>query len=70
MKEYYTVFPHDEMINGSVRHDYGINVRDYIAIQAMKAIISNTSYVPEYSASEVAHLAYDYADEMIKRSEI
>ena len=45
-----------------------ITVRDYIAIQAMQSMISNTSFVPEYSASEVACVAYGYADEMIKKS--
>ena len=70
MKEYYTVFPHDEMINGSIRHDYGINVRDYIAIKAMQGILANPNLVPPYVVKDVVKKAYDYADEMIKYSEV
>ena len=69
MKEYYTVFPHDEMINGSIRHDYGINVRDYIAIKAMQGILSNPNLVPPYMTKDIVKKAYNCADDMIKYSE-
>ena len=70
MKEYYTVFPHDEMINGSVRHDYGINVRDYIAIKAMQGILSNPNLIPNYNFIGIAEQCYKISDAMIEQSEI
>ena len=73
MKEYDTIFPHEEMINGSIRHDYGINVRDYIAIKAMQGILANPKLIPDFDTAieeNVASRAYGFADDIIKWSEI
>jgi hypothetical protein len=69
MKEYDTIFPSDKMINGSIRHDYGINVRDYIAIKAMQGILSNPSLMPNYNFIDMAEQCYKISDTMIEQSE-
>jgi hypothetical protein len=54
--------------NGSATVYKGLNVRDYIAIQAMTGLSAN----PELALKgfdEIADMAYNQADEMIKRSE-
>lgn len=73
MKEYDTIFPRDKMINGSIRHDYGINIRDYIAIKAMQGILANPKLTPNFDTARVENVAsraYEFADDMIKQSEI
>ena len=73
MKEYDTIFPNDKMINGSICHDYGINVRDYIAIKAMQSILANPKLTPNFDTAmieNVASKAYGFADDIIKWSEI
>ena len=42
----------------------GLSIRDYIAIQAMHAIISNPSY--DGTREEYVSSAYRYADAMLK----
>lgn len=54
--------------NGSVTVYKGLNVRDYIAIQAMTGFCANSN-LTDRSFDEIADFAYRQADEMIKRSE-
>ena len=73
MKEYDTIFPHDKMINGSIQHEHGLTVRDYIAIKAMQGILANPKLIPNFDTAmveNVASRAYEFADDMIKWSEI
>ena len=46
----------------------GLSVRDYIAIEAMKALISRKECHSSYDRDIVCELAYKYADRMIKES--
>jgi hypothetical protein len=54
--------------NGSATVYKGLNVRDYIAIQAMTGLSANPQ-LTERGFDEIADMAYRQADEMIKRSE-
>lgn len=55
-----------------------MTVRDYIAMEAMKAIISNTEYLKSLAKEKtyhgirvgqaVSHQAYSYADDLIAQS--
>lgn len=65
MKATHHVFP--SKINSTVFQ--GLEVRDYIAIQAMVGILANSRILPGSSEREVAEMAYKQADAMIKRSE-
>lgn len=72
---------HTQVFPSGVQPDYyaspgdamniGINVRDYIAIKAMTAIISHPGMEPDDSSREgVAELAYEFADALIAQSNI
>ena len=66
MKATFHVFP--SKINNTVFQ--GLEVRDYIAIQAMTGLCANASPdIIERGFDEIADMAYKQADEMIKRSE-
>ena len=58
------VFP--SKINNTVLQ--GLEVRDYVAIQAMTGICANPQ-LAQRGFDEIADMAYKCADEMIKRSE-
>ena len=47
----------------------GITARDYIAIQAMAAIVASPNF-HNYDTAAVARDAYNIADAMIKQSEV
>lgn len=64
MKATYHVFP--SKINDTVFQ--GLEVRDYIAIQAMTGLSANPNLTTR-GFDEIADMAYKQADEMIKRSE-
>ena len=64
MKETDKVFP----IQTELSTEFGISVRDYIAIQAMMGLSANPSLTTK-GFDEIADMAYIQADEMIKRSE-
>lgn len=64
MKETDKVFP----VISEFSTEFGISVRDYIAIQAMMGLSAN-SELNERGFEDIADLAYRQADEMIKRSE-
>lgn len=64
-KDDYT-FPHE-----SIAH--GLTVRDYIAIKAMQGILANPKLTPNFDTAieeNVESRAYEFADSMIKWSEI
>ena len=64
MKETDKVFP----MQTEFSTEFGISVRDYIAIQAMVGLNAN----PEFSQrgfDDIADMAYKQADAMIERSE-
>ena len=63
MKAEFHVFP--SRINNTVLQ--GLEVRDYIAIQAMTGICANPDF-SQRGFDEIADIAYKQADEMIKRS--
>ena len=70
MKANKNVFPYKlSDCNGTGTVYTGLNVRDYIAIQAMAGISANSEY-NERSFEDVADMAYKQADAMIKRSEV
>lgn len=54
--------------NGSGTVYKGLNVRDYIAIQAMTGLSANPQ-LTERGFDEIADMAYKQADAMIERSE-
>lgn len=64
MKATFHVFP--SKINNTVFQ--GLEVRDYIAIQAMMGLSANPNLTTK-GFDEIADMAYIQADEMIKRSE-
>ena len=64
MKETDKVFP----IQTELSTEFGISVRDYIAIQAMMGLSANPSLTTK-GFDVIADMAYIQADEMIKRSE-
>ena len=64
MKETDKVFP----VRSEFSTEFGISVRDYIAIQAMTGLCANPD-LTKRSFDEIADYAYLQADEMIKRSE-
>lgn len=64
MRETDKVFP----VTHEFGTEFGISVRDYIAIQAMTGICANTDF-SQRGFDEIADIAYKQADEMIKRSE-
>ena len=64
MKATFHVFP--SKINNTVFQ--GLEVRDYIAIQAMAGLSANPNLTTR-GFDEIADMAYKQADEMIKRSE-
>ena len=64
MKETDKVFP----VRSEYSTEFGISVRDYIAIQAMTGLCANPD-LTDHSFDEIADFAYRQADAMIKRSE-
>lgn len=64
MKGTFHVFP--SKINNTVFQ--GLEVRDYIAIQAMMGLNANPN-LTEQGFDEIANMAYRQADAMIERSE-
>ncbi len=64
MKETDKVFP----LNSDFSTEFGISVRDYIAIQAMMGLCANPDLTHQ-SYEDIADLAYGRADAMIERSE-
>ena len=70
MKAGWNVFPYKLQEGcGSVTVYMGLNARDYIAIQAMTGLCSN-SRLCMYGPEEIAGMAYRMADAMIKQSEV
>ncbi len=69
MKEYDTIFPYDRMMNGSIQHEHGLTVRDYIAIKAMQGILANPSLMGYYDFVGLAEQSYKISDAMIEQSE-
>lgn len=70
MKADKNVFPYKlNDCNGHGTVYVGLNVRDYIAIQAMAGLSANSEY-NNRSFEDVADMAYRQADAMIKRSEV
>lgn len=55
--------------DGSATVYTGLTARDYIAIQAMTGLCSN-SRLYMYGPEEIAGMAYRMADAMIKQSEV
>ncbi|RJQ26715.1 hypothetical protein C4577_02905 [Candidatus Parcubacteria bacterium] len=51
------------------RLELGLSKRDYIAIEAMKGILSSTPHVDKQYFPQVVSNAFIMADEMIKRME-
>ena len=66
MKAGWNVFPYD---HGSATVYVGLTARDYIAIQAMTGLCSN-SRLYMYSPEEMVGMAYKMADAMLKQSEV
>ena len=64
MKATHHVFP-SKINNTAIQ---GLEVRDYIAIQAMTGFCANPDF-SQRGFDEIADMAYIQADEMIKRSE-
>ena len=64
MKENDKVFP----VRSEFSTEFGISVRDYIAIQAMAGLCANSDLTTK-AFDEITDMAYLQADEMIKRSE-
>ena len=64
MKKTDKVFP----LKSEYSTEFGISVRDYVAIQAMVGLSANPSLTTK-GFDEIADMAYIQADEMIKRSE-
>ena len=64
MKETDKVFP----VTSEYSTEFGISIRDYIAIQAMTGFCANPQ-LTERGFDEIADYAYRQADAMIKRSE-
>ena len=64
MKETDKVFP----LKSEYSTEFGISVRDYIAIQAMTGFCANPD-LTERGFDEIADFAYRQADAMIERSE-
>ena len=64
MKENDKVFP----VTSEFSTEFGISVRDYIAIQAMTGLCANPQ-LTERGFDEIADFAYRQADAMIERSE-
>lgn len=71
MKADKNVFPYKLYnSNGNGTVYTGLNVRDYIAIQAMTGFCGNQTFSkPDLDVDEIANFAYNLADAMIKRSE-
>ena len=64
MKETDKVFP----VKGEFSTEFGILVRDYIAIQAMVGLCANPQ-LTDRGFDEISDFAYRQADAMIERSE-
>ena len=64
MKENDKVFP----VRSEFSTEFGITIRDYIAIQAMTGFCANPD-LTERGFDEIADFAYRQADAMIERSE-
>lgn len=64
MKETDKVFP----VTSEYSTEFGISIRDYIAIQAMAGLSANPD-LTDRSFDEIADFAYRQADAMIERSE-
>jgi len=64
MKKTDKVFP----LKSEYSTEFGISVRDYIAIQAMVGLSANPDLTHQ-SYDDIADFAYQQADAMIKRSE-
>lgn len=70
MKADKNVFPYKlQKGDGSATVYTGLIARDYIAIQAMVGLCSN-SRLYMYSPEEIAGMAYKMADAMLKQSEV
>jgi hypothetical protein len=70
MKADKNVFPYElQNSYGSATVYKGLNVRDYIAIQAMTGFSANSEY-NDRSFEDVADMAYKQADAMIERSKV
>ena len=57
----------------SAEFNRGLTVRDYIAIKAMQGILANPKLTPDFDTAIVENVesrAYEFADSMIKWSEI
>lgn len=69
MKADKNVFPYKLYnSNGNGTVYVGLTARDYMAIQAMTGLCSN-SRLYMYGSEEIAGMAYKMADAMLKRSE-
>lgn len=64
MKEYDSAFPHES----TGKYHFGLNKRDYIAIQAMQGFCSNPNFAIKEVFENVPKMAYKLADKMIKES--
>lgn len=42
------------------------SLRDYMAVEVMRSLVSDTEYRQNHAVSELADMAYYYADAMIK----
>lgn len=70
MKADKNVFPYKLNNSNGVGTVYtGLNVRDYIAIQAMTGLSANPVF-KDKSYTEIADMSYKQADAMIRRSEV
>ena len=64
MKATDKVFP----LIGEDIHEFGLDARDYIAVQAMTGMLANRK-LTDCSFSKMAEFAYRQADAMLKESE-
>ena len=48
----------------------GMSLRDYFAAKAMQALLARLTYGIEDDPTDVASVAYDYADAMMKERDI
>jgi hypothetical protein len=70
MKADKNVFPYKLTNSNGVGTIYtGLTARDYIAIQAMTGLSANPEFTQK-RFDEIADMAYEQADAMIKRSEV
>jgi len=48
---------------------HGMTLRDYFAVKAMQALLSDLSWREDMNAQKTAYAAYDLADAMLKARE-